>query len=283
MTVMRPSSRGLMSMVVLAASACSEPFEAGSSAPADAETDPIETADRLMVADGLGPLGDGEAAPVTRDLLLWLRADVGVIRSDLGVMVWADQSGHHLDARQTDATKQPRWTSTGLPPRPVVVFDDDDFLSLPAGFADFSLGVSMFAVAVTDTTAQCVDIVHLSNGVEIDDIAFGRHDGQLHYEVLDGSASGDPFPLGALTLASVVHSPNSSIALRLNGAPFVNSTFGLPSVVTRLSNVVGRSLYADCASLHGGISEVLVYGRALDTDERARVESVLQARWTCCR
>jgi len=244
-----------MSMV-LVASACSEPFEAAS---------------------------PGEAAPVTKDLLLWLRADVGVIQSDLGVMGWADQSDHHLDARQTDATKQPKWTSTGVSPRPVVVFDDDDFLSLPAGFADFSLGVSMFAVAVTDTTARCVDIVHLSNGVEIDDISFGRHDGQLHYEVLDGSVHGDPFPLGVPTLASIVHAPDSSIALRLNGAPFVIATVSLPSVVTRLSNVVGRSLYADCASLHGGISELLVYGRALDTYERAGVEGALQARWNCCR
>ena len=44
------------------------------------------------------------------------------------------------------------WMSTGLSSRPAVVFDDDDFLSLPAGFADFSLGVSIFAVAVTDTS-----------------------------------------------------------------------------------------------------------------------------------
>ena len=47
--------------------------------------------------------------------------------------------------------------------------------------------------------------------------------------------------------------------------------------------MVGRSLYADCGSVHGGIAELLIYRRALNDLERVRVETQLQNRWNCCR
>ena len=71
--------------------------------------------------------------------------------------------------------------------------------------------------------------------------------------------------------------------LRLNSAPFTTANAELPATVTRLSNVVGRSLYADCGSVDGGLWEALVYNRALDNDERLLVETYLQTRWDCCR
>jgi hypothetical protein len=243
---------------------------------------------RTVVGDGSPE--EGGAPPITEQgLLLWLRADVGVTQSVMAgsggaVSGWADQSGNHLDGRQSDSTKQPKWFSTGLSGRPVVVFDTDDFLSLPAGFADFSQGVSLFAVVqITGQTSTCVDILDFSNGTEIDDIAFGRHTGKVHYEVFEGDLFGDELTLGRPHLASVVHGTDRSVGLRLDGAPFATGSFDLPATVTRLSNVVGRSLYAECSALEGGISELLVYNRALQPDERVEVESYLQSRWGCCR
>jgi hypothetical protein len=246
-------------------SACSPPFTAAD--PGDGGTGG---------AAGVSP-------PVTADLLLWLRADAGVTETRGTISNWADQSGHHADAVQTDPNKQPKRASRGPSSQSAVVFDTDDFMSLPAGYDDFSRGISMFAVFDTVTTLPCVDVLELSNGPEIDDITMGRHDGHVHYEVFNAALPGDDFPLGTPGLGSVVHGTDGTVQLRLNGGPFSVANAELPASVLRLSNVVGRSLYADCGSLDGGLWELLIYGRALDLDERARVESYLQTRWSCCK
>jgi hypothetical protein len=228
-------------------------------------------------------LGNADVvAPVAEDLLLWLLADKGVTESQGTVTLWADQSGHHLDARQSDPTRQPKLVSIGSS-RQVVTFDDDDFMSLPSGFDDFTRGISMFVVFDTQSTLNCVDALDFSNGPEIDDITIGRHDGKVHYEVLDGALPGDNFPLGARSLASVVQTADHAVALRINSGPLATTSFEEPVTIVRISNVVGRSLYADCGSLNGSVAEALVYNRALDNSERVSVEAYLQARWDCCR
>jgi hypothetical protein len=282
-------------LLLVAITACSEPFEAAT-AGNDAQTNPFQPdakadaaaqpeAPMLSEGSALADVPSEEAGlvpPVADGLLLWLRADVGVTQIRGTIATWADQSGHHSDAVQTDPTKQPTLGSGG-PARAGVMFDTDDFMSLPAGFGDFSLGISMFAVYSSENTDICADALDFSNGPEVDDITLGRHMSALHYEVSANSMPGDPMPVGMQALGSVVHSPDQTVQLRVNGAPFTVGTFELPASVTRLSNVVGRSLYADCGTLNGGVWEALVYGRALDNDERVRVESYLQTRWDCCR
>lgn len=281
-------------LLMLAAACGGQPFSAGGADP-DASTSPDTaprpseaSADRAEAAMGDGRSADGPNAPggpaVTDGLLLWLRADVGVTESNDGVSNWADGSGNHLDARQPDPTEQPVWLQAGVSSRPAVVFNAENFLSLPGGFADFSSGISMFAITtITDATVTCIDLVHFSNGPEIADISLGLHDGRLHYEVLDGDLHGDDFPIGRPHLISVVHSPGRAVSLRIDSAAPTTSVFELPATATRLSNVIGRSLYVGCGSLHGGIAEVLVYRRALSDFQRSQVETYLQDRWGCCR
>jgi hypothetical protein len=287
-----PARRLPASLLIVATASCSTPFQAAQP-ETDAQTIPNDVdatsdvevpPDERGVVPADGPDGDARLAPPVADgLLLWLRADVGVTETRGTVSSWADQSGHHSDAVQTDPTKQPKLGSSGPSGRASVVFDDDDFMSLPAGFGDFSLGVSMFAVYYTETTRTCIDVLDFSNGPEVNDITLGRHDGLVHYEVDAFDLHGDDLPLGTQVLASVVHNTDGTAQLRLNGAPFSVGTGDLPASTTRLSNVVGRSLYADCGSMSGGLWEALVYNRALGPDERAHVESYLQTRWNCCR
>jgi hypothetical protein len=294
---MRHGAYAFASTLLMLATACGgEPFSAGG-ADLDASTSrfpdtaprPGEaSADRAEAATRDGPSAEGPNGPVgvavTNGLLLWLRADVGVTESSDGVSNWADGSGNHLDARQPDPTQEPLWLQSGVSSRPAVVFNAENFLSLPGGFADFSNGISMFVItAVTDAAVTCIDLVHLSNGPEVDDIALGLHDGRVHYEVLSGDLHGDLFPIGRAHLISVVHSPGRAVSLRIDAAAPTTSIFEMPASVTRLSNVIGRSLYADCGSLHGGLAEVLVYRRALNDFERSQVETYLQDRWGCCR
>jgi hypothetical protein len=279
---------------LVACAACSDPFEAGPP-QADANTmpsGPDGSADAppvLEEADVGGGTLEADAPlappmpPVADHLLLWLRSDLGVTETGGAVTAWADLSGHHTDAVQTDATKQPSVGSSGPSGRSAVMFGNDDFMSLPAGFGDFSLGISIFVVFSAEPTTMCVDAIDLANGPEIDDITIGRHMGNVHYEVAADGITGDPIPIGTPALASVVHTPDGTAQLRANGSPLAVGTFAPPASVTRLSNTIGRSQYADCGSLNGGIRELLVYNRALDNDERAHVESTLQTRWGCCK
>jgi hypothetical protein len=286
---MHDGRRLLATLLLAAMAACSDPFEAA--APeADAQSSPNAPDANVDAHAALEASMQGDVVadaalvpPVSDGLLLWLRADFGVTVTKGAISSWADQSGHHSDAVQTDPSHQPKLGTRGSSSRAAVLFDTDDFMSLPAGFEDFSQGISMFAVYDTDSTDMCIDALDFSNGPEIDDITLGRHDGFVHYEVFNDSMPGDAFPVGMQSLASVVHTPDETVQLRLNGGPFTVGNFALPATVTRLSNVVGRSLYTDCGTLNGGLWEALVFSRALDNDERARVESYLQTRWDCCR
>jgi hypothetical protein len=277
------------------AAACGQPFSAkapdldgssgGSHADSAPENDTTPARDSGTVSDaaGDGAMLPAEMPPVGDGLLLWLRADVGVTETNGDVSNWADQSGNHLDARQPDPLQQPTWLEAGFLEQPAVIFNAENFLSLPGGFADFSRGISIFTVATLTDPASCVDFVHLSNGPEIDDIALGRHDGKAHIEVFNGDLFGQDFSLGHPHLVSVVQGTDGFVDLRLDGGSSATATLDLPSTGTRLSNVIGRSLYAGCGSVHGPIAEVLVYRRALDDGERTRVETSLQERWGCCR
>jgi hypothetical protein len=223
---------------------------------------------------------DAPVPPVADGLLLWLRGDVGVTVSDGGVSAWADLSPYHLDARQTDSTRRPTLATMAPSGRSALAFDGEDFLDLPSGFADFSRGVSLFAVATFGAdSALCTDFVHLSNGAEIDDIALGRHNGRTQYEVFEGVLPGSDFAAGRVRVISAVHGVDGDASLRLDGGQKTSATLELPKLATRISNVIGRSLYVNCGSVHGALAEVLVYQRALDDTERTRVETELQTRW----
>jgi hypothetical protein len=82
-----------------------------------------------------------------------------------------------------------------------------------------------------------------------------------------------------MRVISAVHDVDGDASLRLDGGQKTSANFELPKLATRTANVIGRSLYVNCGSLHGALAEVLVYQRALDDTERARVETELQTRW----
>jgi hypothetical protein len=93
----------------------------------------------------------------------------------------------------------------------------------------------------------------------------------------------DSVPQETWVLASAVHQPDSSLAVRLNTGGSATAKAALPNNIGRFSNVLGRTLYEGCSSWIGAISEVLVYRRALSPEERGATEEYLQLRHGCCR
>lgn len=255
--------------------------ESGGAAPEE----PDETAPQTAGAGG----DSGENANVSslisqEKLLLWLMADHGIGEENPGegVAVWADQSMHESDAKQSLAALRPHVAlgESGLPP--MLEFDGvDDQLSLPEGFADFSAGLTIFIVANEATDSDCPSLLHLSNDPEKQDIEVGRFHGSLHYEVQDEDTQGpdNTFALNQTVLLGLVHSPSKAMELRINGVFMKSADFLLPVNMKRVNNFIGRSLYNGCDLYHGKIGEIIVYGRALDAAERDAVQRYLQKKW----
>ena len=238
-------------------------------------------------AGAAGARGRADLPEIPREsLVLWLAGDRGVHLVDGAVDRWADQSGNGMDAFKNTANQRPKPTPM-LPDQPSsLVFDGvDDNLSLGEGFADFTAGATIFAVARQSVDSDCSSIIQLSNGSEVDDVDFGRYRASSTYEVLDGTVTGvaGAFTIGKEVLLNVVHRPDETVDIRINGE-FSNgaSHIALPALLSRSKNFIGRSLYGECSPFAGNIAEVLLYSRALSLAEVQRVEAYLSQKWQCC-
>jgi hypothetical protein len=121
-------------------------------------------------------------------------------------------------------------------------------------------------------------MVQLSNGSEVDDITLGHYNGQILYEVADDYFSGEAFPIGSAQLLAVVHATDGAFVLRRNGRPSSEGMAMLPAETERTQNFVGNSLYSDCQTFAGLVAEVLIYARAVTTEELFKIEGYLRER-----
>jgi hypothetical protein len=228
---------------------------------------------------------DAEPAPAipTNGLLLWLRADRGVIEEDGLVASWEDQSGNGSHASQTVSNARPKLVNGGFGELASLEFDGvDDFLRLPSGFADFRGGVSIFAVVQQTTATNCTAIIEMSNGIELDDISFGQYESGLYYEVFELWTPAGQLIVGAPQLVAAIHRSNITVEVRQNGQLAGQDTFDLPVVQQRHENFVGQSLYTSCLPFHGRIAELILYARAVSDVELLAIEAYLRDHAACC-
>jgi hypothetical protein len=278
---------GAIGAVLLALSHCGTHFETGANPAADAEPEPESPDADVSSPDAESPSPDADVAESsvpTDGLLLWLRADRGVVASGGLVSQWVDQSDQHGDATQSSAELRPQLVDSGLGVGPGIEFDGvDDYLKLPIGFADFTAGLSLFVVLRQTRVDACAAFLESSNGSEIDDVSFGQYQDRILYEVYQQDISGDPVTYDQPALLAVVHHPDTAVALFQNGVAAGQAGLELPRSISRTDNYLGRSLYTQCAPYSGQIGEVLLYSRAMSDAERVAVEAELQARWACCQ
>ncbi|MEP7052617.1 MAG: hypothetical protein ABJB12_19775 [Pseudomonadota bacterium] len=235
-----------------------------------------------VVGSAGGGMDGGETPPIpTLGLVMWLRADRGVVLNAGRVTQWLDQSGNQMDALQTAGNARPTLLATGFNGLPTLDFDGTvQYLRLPDGFADFSKGLSGFVVArarVTD--GGCASMLEVSNGSEIDDIAFAHWQQAWNYEVFDHDFGGGTVDPAQPVLFSILHRTTEEVVMRLNGDQANTSMFPLPLNKLRQDNFIGHSLYADCKYYQGQISEVVLYNRTVTDKELLTIEGYLQQHW----
>ena len=213
------------------------------------------------------------AIPVGDGLVLWLDAhDAATLSKQPNgkIGVWADKSGRGNHAKQTQTHSQPQYVSDGFRGKPAVRFDGDDFLNLgrPTSLA-FRPG-KPFTIAVVYRVARQDGGTLLSKG--------GGSAGQRAYQLY--AASGRR---GAVTYGAMREKPRSSeteivievcdgacAEMHVNGRPCLSFNVRRGSsdadvlVGARRKNADNTDIFFP---LKGDVAEILVYDRALKTDE----------------
>ncbi len=257
----------------------------GGNGGANAGSPGAGTAGVLPMA-GAGVGGSVLQAPTVpqESLELWFDAEVGVTHSSDGVSIWKDRSANGRDAVQTSVEWMPTLEPEGLGKKPSVVFDGkDDFLKLPALPGDFSAGVSIFVVGQTDGASVCMGYFEASNGPEVDDVHLGFWQERYLYEVAQPYLHVDLVQMqGVPELFAAIQQQSGDVQVRRNHNVIGESTFDLPVTGRRRDVYLGKTDYAECTTLHGRISELLVYSRGVSDIELLAIESYLQKKWACC-
>lgn len=230
----------------------------------------------VSAASAVTTLQSGENVPVS-GMRLWLMAN-GAWESP--VTTWHDYSGNGYDATQTASANQPTVVANALNGKPVVHFNGaGQYLNLPNVMSGATTGeifvVTKATSAVPGSEHQLMQfaanpntygtIYPTSDGRWVDDwgstaqqqigVAFPRVDQPHIYNVT---------------------SQAGSWVARINGLEQYRNSTNTVSFTT--TPVLGSRLFKDL-TFAGDIAEVLLYDRALTSDERKEVEFYLAGKY----
>ena len=227
----------------------------------------------------------GDSLTVTKDLAMWLRADIGVeVDSQERVLFWRDQAPvegtHPHDASQADPSRRPLLVKAGIASQPALRFNGrSEFLNV-AGQVIHSPAFSLFAVATHRGTGgmpreiltnwnrrgRSTSSIFLGtvgpNGVRFSD-AFGNA-GQLR----DPSQS---FILTGIASASRAETFQNRVSLATNGGLGERDLHGPYEIGTQ--GDYGNEFW------DGEIAEMIAYNRALPDEERQQVWGYLTRKY----
>jgi fibronectin type 3 domain-containing protein len=224
-------------------------------------------------------------------LVLSLDASVLQVADGAAVSVWRSNAG---DADAVSSGGQaPVFVSSGIGGVPSVRFDGvDDYLSLGAGFDDFTAGMSMFVVAQPSVLQPGSKLVALGNGAGQQNIGFGRagsSSGLQYFTTQSGGSFGWFDTSGGLVAGeAAVYSvsqaggvPDSVVtaSVRRDGVELGSGSVYVPPVATRGVNYIGKSYWSDGA-FQGDVAEVLIYDRELTPAEYATVTEYLSTKYS---
>ncbi len=225
-------------------------------------------------------------APTADGMVLWLDASALALLDGSSVAEWDDLSGNYNHAGQTDEARQPTYVVSGLDGMPVVQFDGSNHMDV--GKSLHGLGIEREAaifVVVSSTLSTEVTV----------------HDVLSDWASTAGGATVRIRPNGGL---EVYVYPNDHRATSATGIVAADEFFvftshwfadshvlyknGVSVASTALTDDVGdaetlkigaRGDLLDRSFLHGDIAEILIYDRALTSEEREEVEQYLSSKW----
>ena len=197
------------------------------------------------------------------------------------VSQWNDKSGNGYNVTQGTGSKQPTYTTNQQNGLATLVFDGGDTLVMPSGVYAFANGnQTLFCVAKRNTEAGTVNrLMSMNSG------------GAANFRLILGyssvAASIQYGCNGTGTIASKAGATNTNYQIILGGLSsttqsitFNNNTkstgTGAAQVVD--SAYIGSNTDTD-RYLTGGIGEIIMYNRALDSNEELAINRYLASKW----
>lgn len=223
----------------------------------------------------------------------WDAQDLHGLAASDPVSAMRDLSGNGRDATQTNASKRPVYKILQVNGRPAVQFDGtDDALT---GLSGINAGSGITYVAVCQMVAASAygSIVSVGVATGFQELGLMADSAGTHMAISNfwgpTSTAGDRYTTTVNNdwhIASVVYAPSATPVLYKNGTNLAyTSSVGDWSVVN-LNNGAANYPFALGAAAGGSstpsnvrIATAMIYGRALGTNERQRVERWLGARY----
>lgn len=230
--------------------------------------------------------------PVDGLILALNAAELAYVTADgEPVTHWASANGP-LMAASTAAGQAPRFYSSGLNGQPTLRFDGaDDYLSLPAGFDDFSSGLSLFIVARPTVLQHGFKLLALGNGAGQQNVVLGRAGSTAGLQYFTDNSFGavgwfnTPSALVANQPMLISVSQQGGAAdgasyaeVAADGSALTGQNVYVAPVVERTVNYIGRSYWNE-GLFQGDISEILLYDRMLTESEKASVHRYVSEKY----
>lgn len=162
------------------------------------------------------------------------------------------------------------------------------YINLPAGFADFTGGLTFNVWAYPRTAANWARLIAFGNGAPNDTIFFTRNGTSAHleYTVTKPTAGQTLRASNAITLNqwqmfTVTQEPNGTVRIYKNGLQVATGTVQVPTNISRTMNYIGKSHWND-NYFNGWLDEIRVFNYALTADEVAD-QYVLDSGAPYCR
>lgn len=229
----------------------------------------------------------------TAGLVLALDATALAQQLPLGSAVtsWTDSSGQGNTA--VAGSGAPTLVANAIGGRPAVRFDGiDDFLVLPAGFSDFTGGMSLYIVVRPTVLTAGFKMLLLGNGTNKQNIGFGRggsteglqyftfnnSGGVTWFNTTDGLVAGEAAMFSVVQAAGAANGTSYG-EVGKNGTALFGKSMYVPPVTTRSVNYIGKSSWTSDGMLRGDVAEVLLYNRALNTTEQASLRAYIAQKY----
>lgn len=195
--------------------------------------------------------------------------------------------GHwKMDGDPNDATGNYDGTSMGGPVFEAgkvgqAIFMDgvDDYVALPAGFDDFSSGLSLSLWARPTSYGAWARFFDFGNGSASDNILFARGNtsSQFVLEIYLGNGGGAVWSPAVLEnnvwqMLTATVDPAGNVVLYKNGVVVGTGATNIPAVLTRGSNFIGRSNWPQWDAPYAGwMDDLRLYDYALTAQEVADI------------
>ena len=217
--------------------------------------------------------GHVEAQVSSNGLVLWLKADKGIIADKNGLdSVWEDQSGHNIDAFQAISGLRPSIIKNDINGLPALRFGSGTFLDAPSKFP-----VNSSYTIITVISPRNLNIS--SNIISGTSSRFLWTNGSAYpiFGTLGDSSvtSSIAAPINFCTVAAVANDSQKRAEVFVNGKIGGFSTYS----ISNTDSGINIGAFAEYNTFEGDIAEVLVFNRTLSNSEMNKVNAYLNSKY----